>query len=78
MGTLTDMFAHLIASERFHTAIQIFGEVGEKITTFRRALPSPGLGPLGFHREGSGIFSVGRRAIEDLIHLFTHAQTCPM
>ena len=49
------MFAHLFASERFHTAIQVFGEVGEKITTFRQGVALRlGLGPSWVSSRGFG------------------------
>jgi len=48
-----DMFAHLFAGKRFHSAIQVFGKVGKQIPAFRRTLSIRGLGNLSLPRGGS-------------------------
>lgn len=70
-----DMFAHLFAGKRFHSVIQVFGEVGEQIAAFRRTLPVLGLG-LGNVSPLHGAFCatlIFRNFPQELVHLPAHA-----
>ena len=68
-----DMFAHLFAGKRFHSAVKIFGEVGEQIAAFRRTLPVLSLGGFSFLRGGFGIMHIFRNSTKELVHHLAHA-----
>jgi hypothetical protein len=72
------MFAHLFAGKRFHSAIEVFGEVGKEIAAFRGTRRIGGLGNLSLPRGGSCTVLIFRVFPQELVHFLAHAETCPM
>src|ERR1039457_2146542 len=77
-GTSLNMLAHLIAGGRFHPAVDVLGEIREKLAAFRRALSSMRKRILSIWLGGFAEVCLLGHALELVAHLFANTQAGAM
>ena len=72
------MFAHLFAGKRFNSAVQILGEIGEKIAALSGRWVPLARARLGLLAEGLACLGGSGMRLEQLAHLLANAETGPV